>query len=83
MVTVMWEVRAEPETSDRLLDWVRHVAIPQASQADSWNGAEVYASEDHRVVVIAHFDGPEHDLPAPPSDLVARPPHAWTFTRVA
>ncbi|HIW61184.1 MAG TPA: hypothetical protein H9881_01895 [Candidatus Stackebrandtia excrementipullorum] len=82
MVTMMWEARAESETMDGLLAWVRGIAVPEISDAPAWQGAEIYRSDDHRVVVIAHFDGPVRDLPEPPTDLVARPPHAWTFTRV-
>lgn len=82
MATVMWEVKAEPDTVDRLLDWVRQVAVPETARHPSWVDAEVYRSPDHRIVVIAHFNGTTHELPNPPDDLVARPPHAWNFTRV-
>ncbi|MFD0558557.1 hypothetical protein FB566_4505 [Stackebrandtia endophytica] len=81
MITRMWEVRAEPTRFDALLDWVRDDALPTVS-GPSLVSSQVYRSEDHRIVVITTFDGAVVDLPEPPAGLAARPPHAWTFTRV-
>jgi hypothetical protein len=41
---------------------------------------EVFRSAD-RVVLVADLAA-SAVVPEPPPDLVARPPHAWRFTRV-
>ena len=68
--TLMWEAKAADGRTDELLAW----ALGHAA-AD----AEIYRSADGRVVVI---DRTDTELPDPPAELVARPPHAWRFTRV-
>ena len=69
MTTLMWEVRAAPGRLDELLDHVLTHAGP---------AAQVYRSES-RVVVI---DPAGQGLPDPPAELLARPPHRWTFEQV-
>jgi hypothetical protein len=69
--TLMWEAKAADGRADDLLAWTLQHAAP---------GANIYRSADHRVVVI---DPTDTDLPDPPADLLARPPHAWRFTPVA
>jgi hypothetical protein len=66
----MWEAKAADGRAAELLAWVVEHAHP---------AAEVYRSGDGRVVVI---DATDTALPDPPSDFVARPPHAWHFTPV-
>jgi hypothetical protein len=69
----MWEVRAAEGRLDELVAFVQRAADP---------AAQVYRSErpDPRIVVI---DPSGHGLADVPGDLVARPPHAWSFTAVA
>jgi hypothetical protein len=69
---LMWEVRAEPEYADALVEWALEVSA---------TGAEIFRSggAEPRVVIIQHAGGA---LPEPPAAYVARPPHAWHFTRV-
>jgi hypothetical protein len=69
---LMWEVRAEPEYFDALVDWALEVSA---------NGAEIFRSGggEPRVVIIQPGGAA---LPEPPDAYVARPPHAWQFTRV-
>lgn len=79
MDTLMWEARAAEGRGIELLRWaldegVRAVAGPDIR-------TEVFVSGD-RVVIIAVGPGPQRRLPDPPEELVARPPHAWPFTRV-
>ncbi|TWJ13045.1 hypothetical protein LX16_3813 [Stackebrandtia albiflava] len=78
----MWEVRAEPAGFDALVEWVRHTGVPAVAARPGFRGSEVYRSEDHRLVVISHWDTESADLPEPPEGLAARPPHAWDFTRI-
>ncbi|HLY32942.1 MAG TPA: hypothetical protein VKQ07_00290 [Jatrophihabitantaceae bacterium] len=70
---VMWEVRAAPGQLDALVAFADSHAAPDA---------QVYRADgpDPRVVVI---DPSGQGLPRPPSELVARPPHAWRFAPVA
>jgi hypothetical protein len=75
----MWEARAAEGRGIELLRWaldegVRAIAGPDIR-------TEVFISGD-RVVVIAVGPQPPRSLPDPPEELVARPPHAWPFTRV-
>ena len=65
----MWEAKAAPGETDALLDWL----LAQAP-----DGAQIYRSDD-RVVLIAELLAA---LPGPPSELIARPPHAWNFDRI-
>ena len=61
----MWEVKAAPGRLDDLLELVLEHADP---------AAEVYRSNDGRVVVI---DPTGRGLADVPGELVARPPHVW------
>jgi hypothetical protein len=78
----MWEVRARPDTLGDLLSWVCDTALPEVEVLPMHISSEVYASTDHRVVVIAKWRGDPVALPEPPGHLVARPPHSWDFTPV-
>jgi hypothetical protein len=71
-MTLMWEVRA---ADGRLDDLVAYAS----AQADP--SAQIYRSDGDgpRVVVI---DPTERGLPDVPAELIARPPHAWTFQAV-
>lgn len=75
MATVMWEVRAADGRLDELVGWVRE-------RADS--SAQIYRSDvgEPRVVVIDPTGAAERELGDPPTELVARPPHAWQFEAV-
>jgi hypothetical protein len=68
--TLMWEAKAADGRADDLLAWTLQHAAPDA---------KIYRSADDRIVVI---DPTDTDLPDPPADLLARPPHAWRFTQV-
>lgn len=75
---LMWEARAVDGARERLLAWVRDRADELMGGAER---RELFVADGGRVVLIAV--GPDlPGLPEPPDDLVARPPHAWTFTRV-
>jgi len=71
-MTVMLEVRAARGRLDELIAFVRAHANPEA---------QVYRSADGppRVVVI---DPSGEGIPDLPLELVARPPHQWTFEPV-
>ena len=81
MIARMWEARGLPESIVELVAWARDVAMPAVASAEGYVRGDVYASSD-RVVVISHWDGGARDLPEPPSELVARPPHSWDFELV-
>ena len=70
---LMWEVRAAEGRLDDLVAFVAAAADPSA---------QVFRSDapDPRVVVL---DPSGHGLSDVPAELVARPPHAWTFEAVA
>jgi hypothetical protein len=73
--TLMWEAKAAEGRADELLAWLVDVAPL----------GEVFRSFDRVVLVVdlASSDGVRAEaVPQPPPDLVARPPHAWRFTRV-
>ena len=68
---LMWEVRV---AEGRLAELVAYAA----QHADP--SAQVYAASDpDRLVVI---DPTGRGLPGVPAELIARPPHEWTFRAV-
>ncbi|MFB9659292.1 hypothetical protein ACFQS3_14465 [Glycomyces mayteni] len=79
MDTLMWEAKAAEGRGAALLRWVLDEGV--RAIADPAVRTEVFVSGD-RVVVIAVADEPPRRLPDPPEELIARPPHAWPFTRV-
>ncbi|MGH8860446.1 MAG: hypothetical protein ACRDVG_04290 [Jatrophihabitantaceae bacterium] len=68
-MTLMWEVRAADGQADELVARVESAADPSAL---------VYRSSD-RVVVIDPTGRGVHGIP---DELLARPPHVWTFEPV-
>lgn len=70
MTTMMWEAKAADGSAAALLAWVLERAAPPAA---------VYRGADGRIVVI---DPTGAGVPAPPAELVARPPQVWPFERV-
>jgi hypothetical protein len=73
MTVLMWEVKAISGRTEELLAFVLAAADP---------AAQVYrsAGPEPRVVVI---DPTGRGIADVPSELVARPPHAWPFEPVA
>lgn len=67
----MWEAKAAPGRAAELLAHALAHAHPDA---------DIYRSADDRVVVI---DPTGAGVPEPADELIARPPHAWRFERVA
>jgi hypothetical protein len=69
---LMWEARVAPGRIEELLAFV-------VANADSM--AQIYRADgpDPRVVVI---DPTGRGLADVPAELVARPPHTWSFTPV-
>lgn len=72
-MTLMWEVRAADGRLEDLVAYVSAHADPSAQLFRS-DGA------DPRVVVI---DPTGRGVPDVPAELVARPPHEWSFEPVA
>jgi hypothetical protein len=70
MTTLMWEAKAAPDRLDDLVAHVRHHAA---------EAAEIFRSHDGRVVVI---DPSGRGISEVPGELVARPPHVWSFEPV-
>jgi hypothetical protein len=68
--TLMWEAKAAGGRIDELVAWAHGHADPAAA---------LYRSADERVVVI---DPTGAGLPQAPAELVARPPHVWSFEPV-
>lgn len=78
----MWEVRAYPAHAAALLDWLTDTALPAVEAAPHHAGSEVFASADHRFVVVSRWRGTPGTVPDPPAEWVARAPHSWDFTPV-
>lgn len=72
-MTLLWEVRASDGRLDELVAYVSAHADPSAQVLRS-DGA------DPRVVVI---DPTGCGVPGVPAELIARPPHEWSFSPVA
>jgi hypothetical protein len=70
---IMWEAKAADGRVDELLAFVLAAADPSAQVYRS-------AGPEPRVVVI---DPTGRGIADVPSELVARPPHAWPFEPVA
>jgi hypothetical protein len=68
--TLMWEAKAADGRTDDLVAWALGHAEPSA---------DLYRSADGRVVVI---DPSGLGLPDAPAQLLARPPHVWSFEPV-
>ena len=68
--TLMWEAKAAPSRGDDLVAWV----------LDHAPAGRVYRTADRVVLVVDPTEG--EAPPEPPPDLVARPAHAWRFTRI-
>jgi hypothetical protein len=82
VIVRMWEVRAYPREFDKLLQWVCDVAVPSIEAHYAHISSEVFASTDHRVVVITRWRGDPDELPTPPEGLAIRSAHSWDFTPV-
>jgi hypothetical protein len=78
--TLMWEVRAAPGRRDELVAWVHDITMPEILTLPGPLSADVYAGEDHVVVIVNSTVQPT--LPAPPPALIARPPEQWPFRRI-
>jgi hypothetical protein len=80
--TLMWEVVAAPGRLPELVSWVTTSVVPALRGEPACRDVAVYEAADDRAVVIARFDGEPVAVPAPPPELVARPPHQWPFRRL-
>lgn len=93
MDTLMWEAKAAEGRGAELLRWVLDEGV--RAVADPRVRTEVFISGDRVVAILVHESegerapegaaaptGVARRLPDPPEELVARPPHAWPFTRV-
>ncbi|HSS25442.1 MAG TPA: hypothetical protein VLL82_13815 [Mycobacterium sp.] len=78
--TLMWEVRAAPGRRDELVAWVHDIVMPEILALPGPLTVDIYAGEDHVVVIVLSTVQPT--LPAPPPELTARPPEQWPFCRV-
>ncbi|MFJ9208206.1 hypothetical protein [Streptomyces sp. NPDC102264] len=82
-VALMWEVKAAPGRGAELLEWARSRSreLPDAPLR-----RELLRAPQDRVLVITWWDAPYDaelpELPSPPPDLLARPPHRWRFESV-
>ena len=83
MTVRMWEVRAAGEReADALVGWLFEVGIPAVERQSGYQRAEVFRAAEGRVVALTWWAGDAGELPEPPSELLARPPHAWDFESV-
>ncbi|PVE10067.1 hypothetical protein [Streptomyces scopuliridis] len=81
-VALMWEAKAAPGRGAELVEWARACELPYAPLR-----RELLRAPQDRVLVItwwdALYDADLPELPPPPPDLLARPPHRWRFESVA
>ena len=82
MIVRMCEMVARAEAHDDLVRWVCDAALPDFDGDVAHVRSEVFASADHRVVVISHWRSAPRSLPDPPPLFVTRPPHCWDFSPV-
>ncbi|KAB8167234.1 hypothetical protein FH609_012695 [Streptomyces sp. 3MP-14] len=79
-LALMWEAKAAPGRGDDLLAWARARRLDPAPER-----RETFVAPQDRVLVITWWpdavDVPP-ELPDPPGELLARPPHRWRFTPV-
>jgi hypothetical protein len=78
----MWEATAVPDGFAELIEWICEYGVPAVEFNPLHVSSEVYSSTDHRVVVISKWRSSPVELPAPPRNLLARPPHSWDFSPV-
>ncbi|GGO83553.1 hypothetical protein [Wenjunlia tyrosinilytica] len=80
-VALMWEARAADGRGADLLEWAGAQELPERPLR-----SELFTAPGDRVLAItwwdADFDAPLPELPEPPADLLARPPHRWRFASV-
>ncbi|MFE3144530.1 hypothetical protein [Streptomyces scopuliridis] len=81
-VALMWEAKAAPGRGAELLEWARAHELSYAPLR-----RELLRAPQDRVLVITWWDAPYEadlpELPPPPPDLLARPPHRWRFESLA
>jgi hypothetical protein len=79
-VALMWEARAAAGRGPELLAWAQAHAreLPETPLR-----SEAFTAPGDRVLVITWWDAPYDaqlpELPEPPGELAARPPHRWRF----
>ncbi len=81
---LMWEARAASGRGAELLAWTRAQTLdPPPTRR------ETFTARPDRVLVITWWTHPDDaevpdpsELPDPPPDLLHRPVHRWSFTRV-
>jgi hypothetical protein len=77
MIVRMWEARCEPGLVDDVLTWARAVGAEALLAGAS--AAEVYRSDEDRVVLITRWSGPtDWEEPTALPDAVLRA-QAWPF----
>ena len=85
--SLMWEVRCEPGKAAAMEEWVRAEIVPGLWDDEDVASYSVYSSvgqDGDRVVVVIDYVGSAGPALAaePPSNLAARPAHAWIFQRL-
>ncbi len=77
----MWEARAAAGRGAELLAWALGQRLDGAPLR-----RETFRAPQDRVLVVTWWDAPYTavlpELPEPPAELVARPPHRWRFEQV-
>ncbi len=76
----MWEARAAGGRAAELAAWVRSEALPALRGPAGPERAEVFGAPGERVLLITWWAGEPAAVPDPPSELLARPVHRWSFT---
>ena len=82
MIVRMCEMVSHPEALDDLVRWICDVGVPELEGQLGHVESEVFASADHRVVVISRWRSDPRQLADPPPHFIKRPPLCWDFSPV-
>lgn len=76
----MWEAKAVDGRGAELLGWAREHLAPALAAAER---LELFSAPGGRVLAISWWPAPVEPVtpPEPPSELLARPVHRWSFHR--
>ncbi|MFE7525721.1 hypothetical protein ACFU7Y_08350 [Kitasatospora sp. NPDC057542] len=79
-VAAMWEARAATGRGAELASWVREFALPAVRGAAGLERAELLSAPGERVLLITWWSGEPAPVADPPTELLGRPVHRWSFT---
>jgi len=79
-LAAMWEARAADGRGGELYRWVHEAALPALRGSAGLRRTEVFTASGDRVLLITWWTGEPLPVPDPPTELLGRPVHRWSFT---